>query len=161
MLGRAKLQIEHEYQWASGRFVPINGPVGALVKQGDFVCKLPADEGATGFLPRSQSEFPQASVLAVARTALEEFIAEYCQAEQVVKAETLDRPLEERERATLLTIIAALAKVAGIDVSRASKASEAIEVATEGLGARVSARTIENHLKRIPDAIERRGKTSS
>ena len=73
----------------------------------------------------------------------------------------LDKPLEQRERATLLTIIAALARAANIDISKASKAGEVIEAQTIGLRARVSARTIENHLKRIPDALERRGKISN
>ena len=72
----------------------------------------------------------------------------------------LDKPLMARERATLLTIIAALAKEANIDIAKASKAGSIIEVLTEKLDARVSARAIEDHLKRIPDALERRGKTS-
>lgn len=73
----------------------------------------------------------------------------------------IERPLGERERATLLTIIAALAAEAGIDLSKPSKAAQTIEALTTTLGARVSARAIEDHLKRIPDAIERKGKTSS
>ena len=48
-----------------------------------------------------------------------------------------------------------------IDISKPSKAADAIEALTTTLGARVSARTIEDHLKRIPDAIERKGKTST
>ena len=73
----------------------------------------------------------------------------------------LDKPLRERERATLLTIIAALARAADIDISKASKAGAIIEAQTDKLGVRVSARAIEDHLKRIPDALERRGKTSN
>ena len=65
-----------------------------------------------------------------------------------------------RERATLLTIIAALARAADIDILKASKAGDTIEALTVELRARVSARAIEDHLKRIPDALERRGKTS-
>jgi hypothetical protein len=75
--------------------------------------------------------------------------------------DALEKPLGERERATLLTIIAALAEPAGIDLSKPSKAGEAIEALTTAKGARVSARTVENHLKRIPDALERRGKLSN
>ncbi len=77
------------------------------------------------------------------------------------EANSIEKPLGSRERATLLTIIAALAKGAGIDVSMASKAGEVIEALTTKIDARIAARTVEDHLKRIPDALERRGKLSS
>jgi hypothetical protein len=54
----------------------------------------------------------------------------------------------------LLVIIAALAKLARIDVAKASSAAASIESQTALMGARVAARTIENHLKRIPEALE-------
>lgn len=73
----------------------------------------------------------------------------------------LDRPLGERERATLLTIIAALARHANIDVTRTSKAAQIIESLTSDLGAKIPARTAEEHLKRIEDALERRTPSSS
>ena len=53
-------------------------------------------------------------------------------------------------------IIAALAGLAGIDVTRPSKAAIAIESETVRKGARVAARTIENQLRRIPEALERK-----
>jgi hypothetical protein len=71
-----------------------------------------------------------------------------------------DKPLRERERSTLLTIIASLADPAGVDISKPSKAAETIEAMTIKLGARVSARAIDDHLKRIPDAVERKGRTT-
>ena len=51
-----------------------------------------------------------------------------------------DRPLETRERETLLTILAALAVHAGLD-----KNASAIEGLTEDVGKRISERTIQNH----------------
>ncbi len=51
-------------------------------------------------------------------------------------------------------IIAALAKLAKIDVAKPSSAATSIESETVLMGARVAARTIENHLKRIPEALE-------
>lgn len=75
-----------------------------------------------------------------------------------VPREDIEKQVGTRERSTLLTLVAALAKKGGIDVSKPSTAGEAIEALTTALGARVSARTIEDHLKRIPDALERRGK---
>ena len=161
MVDRAKSQIEQDYQWQrAGLYVPRDAPVGALVKQDDLVCQVPPDRGESGLSSRLESEFPQGSVLGVRRPALDEFIRQQLPVQAPTSA-SLDRPLKERERATLLTIIAALAKTAEIDVSQPSKAGGQIEALTiEVLRIRIPARTVENHLKAIPDALERRGKTS-
>lgn len=76
-----------------------------------------------------------------------------------VRQKDVESPLGTRERTTLLVVIAGLAEAAGIDLSKPSKAGEMIETLTMEVGARVSARTIEDLVKRIPDAIERRGPT--
>ena len=52
----------------------------------------------------------------------------------------------------LLLIIAALAKLAKINVDKPSAAAAAIESETVRMGNRVAARTIENHLNRIREA---------
>lgn len=67
-----------------------------------------------------------------------------------------EKPLGERERATLLTLIAALAHEAGIDIAKPSKAAGLIEGLTLRIEKRIAARTIEEHLKRIPAALEKR-----
>ena len=72
-----------------------------------------------------------------------------------------DKPLRERERTTLLKIIAGLAKAADIDISKPSKAAQSIEASIQDVGATVSARAIEDHLKRIPDLLERGNKRHS
>jgi len=72
------------------------------------------------------------------------------------KPSSLDKPLGTRERTTLLTVIAALASVANVDVTATTKAAGIIEAAASGLGVRIGKRTIEEYLKRIPDALERR-----
>ena len=120
---------------------------------------------------RNPSAFPVGSLFGVRPHALDAVVASLAspslgpEEQQPSKpddaTDTLDKPLMTRERATLLTIMAALARAADIDISKASKAGDTIEALTIELGARVSARTIENHLKRIPDALERRGKTSN
>jgi len=71
---------------------------------------------------------------------------------------SIDRPLETRERNTLLTIIAALCKDAKIDITKPSKAGEYIHSITNHMGATVAKRTIEEHLKKIPNALEGRMK---
>jgi hypothetical protein len=57
-----------------------------------------------------------------------------------------------------LVIVAALAELAEIDVKKPAAAGTTIESQTALLGAEVSSRTIQNHLKRIPEALERRTK---
>jgi hypothetical protein len=63
---------------------------------------------------------------------------------------------DSRERRSLLRIIAALAKLAGIPVDQTSKAAGIIAVETKSLEAPVGEKTIETHLKRIPEALEPR-----
>ena len=69
-----------------------------------------------------------------------------------------DRPLATRERNTLLTIIAALCKEEKIDIGAPSKAGDLIQSMTYVMGAPVAKRTIEEHLKKIPSALEARMK---
>jgi hypothetical protein len=95
---------------------------------------------------------PNDSVLVVRTSALKELEALVSQQEQ-----RPEKPIERRERMSLLVIIAALAKMAKIDVTKPSAAAIAIETQTELMGTRVASRTIENHLNRIPEALENRG----
>lgn len=69
-----------------------------------------------------------------------------------------DKPLSDKERETLLIIIAVLAKEAKIDIYKASKAGDLIANITQTLGASVGSTTIETHLKKIPKALESRAK---
>ena len=96
---------------------------------------------------------PADSVLVVRTSALHDLEAKQSEPDQ--KAE---KPLERRERTTLLVIIAALAELAKIDVTKPTSAGATIESQTALMGAEVSSRAIQNHLKLIPEALERRGK---
>jgi hypothetical protein len=97
-------------------------------------------------------EIPSDAVLVVRTSALQDLEAMLSEPEPAT-----ERLLKRRERDSLLVIIAALAELNGIDVKRPSKAAMEIESATIRKGARVSARAIEDHLRRIPDALERKG----
>lgn len=68
-----------------------------------------------------------------------------------------DKHLTTRERRTLLTIIAALCKKAGIDI-KSRKAAAAILSAADELGTPVSDDTARGVIRDIPDAIERRSR---
>jgi hypothetical protein len=84
--------------------------------------------------------FPSDATLVVRTSALRDLVA------QVERPEPdLDRPVGPRERTTLLLIIAALANLPKVNVSTPSAAAVTIESETIRLGARVAARTIENH----------------
>lgn len=68
------------------------------------------------------------------------------------------KPLGTRERHTLLTIIAAMCGALKISTDKPGKGAQYIEGLTDELGAHVSKRAIEEHLKRVPDALGARGK---
>ena len=68
------------------------------------------------------------------------------------------RPLATKERDTLLTIIAALAKHGKIAIKDRGKSAEFISGLTNEIGAHVAKRTIEEHLRKIPSALEVRMK---
>lgn len=72
-----------------------------------------------------------------------------------------EKPLATKERTTLLTLIALLAEEAEIDLSKPSKAATALVSRAETKGIQIGQRTIEEHLKKIPDALEKRGKTEA
>jgi hypothetical protein len=114
-------------------------------------------EGSSDSEPGDNQKKPQAlpddGIFVVRTSALRDLEARMTEPDQ-----GMEKPLERRERMTLLVIIAALAKMADLDVSKPSKAAVAIENQTIRMGARVSNRSIEDHLKRIPDALEDRKK---
>jgi hypothetical protein len=101
----------------------------------------------------SAKSLPADSVLVVRTSALRDLEARASEPDQ-----RGEKPLEQRERDTLLVIIAALAKLAEIDVKKPAAAGATIESQTALLGEKVSSRTIQNHLNRIPEALERRRK---
>lgn len=82
-------------------------------------------------------------------------------AASAVPVAPVEKPLGTTERNTLLTIIAVLAKEANLsvpDFRRPGKVALAIEGMTLEFGHPVSKRAIEDHLKKIPDALASRAK---
>ena len=73
-------------------------------------------------------------------------------------ADRLEQTLATRERKTLLTIIVALSQSQNIDWTRPHKAAQQIAPMVELLGAEIAPRTIQDHLSRIPQFVERRTK---
>jgi hypothetical protein len=93
--------------------------------------------------------------LVVRTTELERLKASHVQSPSTDKGKksSPDKPLKTRERSNLLTIIAALAKMAKVDLSKPTKAGDAIARQAELLGASVSSRSIQDHIKKIPEEL--------
>jgi hypothetical protein len=168
MLGSEKDDVERRYQeLTNGPKVELESMEGPIVRREDGTyCKLmlafSGDELNGQFKLSTPYNNPQNyypadhlpadSVLVVRTSALQELEARLSEPEG-----TLQRPLGRRERDSLLVVIAALARLARIDVAKPSKAAAVIEGETSRMGSRVAARTIEDHLKRIPEALESKG----
>jgi hypothetical protein len=68
------------------------------------------------------------------------------------------RPLLTIERNTLLTVIAVLCKEAKLDYAKAAKTAGLIQSTAAGMGLSIGETTIEEHLKKIPNALATRMK---
>ena len=148
----ARDEIEHVYRVERHRPTKeIRSFSGAQVKQRDHVYQLPSS-----LYP--PSSLPSGTVLAVKTAVLDEFIRQHLPPKPRQQADTED--LGRRERITLLVIIGSLAKNANIDISQPFAAADVIEKLTIDLKARVSARTIGETLKKVPEALQERHKIS-
>jgi len=96
--------------------------------------------------------FPENSSLVIKTKSLKEF-----ETSINLESNSVEKPLGNKERNTLLTIIAALLKYDGFDPVGRETTSEILRM-TEELGVLVSDDTIRNVLKKIPDAVESRTK---
>jgi hypothetical protein len=167
MLGSERLDVEHQYQNLTGGpavdLVFLDGPI--VAREDGTYCQIQEhfskNEFASSITLKEPDDHPDnyypagglpaGSVLVVRTSALHDLEARLSEPDQKV-----EKLIERRERSTLLVIIAALSELAKIDVAKPSGAAVAIESQTVRMGARVAARTIENHLKLIPEALEGR-----
>jgi hypothetical protein len=175
MWGAEALDVENMYQTLTfGPAVELLSLEGAFVTDGNGqYCKVMArfTEDELGGTPKLKSPYdhpsnyfpagtlPEDSVFVVRVSSLKALEARMAAEEQPLAKQSERAPekaIERRERSTLLTVIAALARMAKVDVARPSSAAAAIENETELMGARVAARTIENHLKAIPEVVDSR-----
>lgn len=68
----------------------------------------------------------------------------------------VERPLHTKERTTLLCVIGTLAREAKFDISRPTKAAEVLVHSAALIGVRLGQRTVEEALKQVPDALDKR-----
>ena len=162
MLGAESHYVEREWQkLTGGARVEVRTSTGVFLSQEDAsACILHEyiGDGEPNWLLDPPSEYkpavtlPQDARLVIRTAALQALEESLSEVEELLK-----KPLGNRERTTLLVIIAALVEIAKIDRRKPSKAASLVARQTELLGARVSERTILDHLNRVPDALERRG----
>lgn len=97
---------------------------------------------------------PEDHVIVIRTSALQEFLKSADESNAAIE----NKPIETRERGTLLTIIAALCRDAGYDFSKHAKTAGLIQSTAATMGCSIGETTIENHLKKIPDALAARMK---
>jgi hypothetical protein len=169
MTGAEQIDVERRFQdLTDGPSVDLYSPVGTIVCGPDGLhCQLLShfsdDAIADPEKPRKSRRdranyypadgLPEDCRLVVRTSALRDLEARLSEPDLLA-----EKPLEQRERTTLLVIIAALAELAKIDVTKPAKAGATIESQTALLGVEVSSRAIQNHLNRIPEALARRDK---
>ena len=94
---------------------------------------------------------------AVMRYEVERY--ERCSEKMQMKSPQIsEKPLRTTERNTLLTIIAALCKDAGHDITKHAKTAGSIQSTAVSMGLSIGESTIEGHLKQTRNALESRMK---
>jgi hypothetical protein len=169
MFGAEVKAIEREYhRLTKGPAVSLGDRNGLLVtrpdgtwgqllqadKEGFNTWKLRYDTSYDLPILYPAQAFPPDAVLVVRTSALRDLEALISEPEP-----DLERPIDRRERKSLLVIIAALAKLAKVNVAKPSAAAAAIEGEAARMGIRVGVRTIEEKLKLIPDVLASKADT--
>nr|WP_312379564.1 hypothetical protein [Delftia acidovorans] len=108
------------------------------------------EDGVNGFFPASG--LPENSVLIFRTEELKRFIS------VLDGSQDREKPLETRERNTLLSIIGVLCKEAGHDFNKSAKAAAIIQSTAAQMGVSLGESTIESHLKKVADALATRMK---
>ena len=141
LVGAGKQQVEHEHQFeADLPFISVEGITGAWVERAGVRRQLEPMRGVSGMWPKSPSALSDGSVLGVRVAELDAFAAQMPAPSASPSADPSDKSLGLRERTTLLTIIAALAEDAKIDVSKPTKAGTIIAARISEMGYGVAPR---------------------
>jgi hypothetical protein len=150
MVDAGKQQIEHDYHHqAHLPFISVDGIAGAWVERADERRQLEPFRGCAGLSSRSPSALSESGVLAVRVEVLDALAAKMPAPKAQPVADPPEKPVGQRERTTLLTIIAALAEEAKIDVSKPTKAGETIAALISSIGYEVAPNTVAGHLRTL------------
>lgn len=169
LCGGERVDVEYQFQQLTDQ---IN--VTAVSLDGVFVCtrdgelrELQAHYNDNEFIDKSTLKkpfnnnenfhpaggLPEDSIFVVRTTAIVEFLKSIENA-----PEQTEKPLGNRERDTLLTIIAVLCKDARLDYSKSAKTAGSIQRSADDMNISIGETTIEGHLKKIPNALATRMK---
>ena len=150
MVGAGKQQVEHDHHFrADLPFISVEGITGAWVERAGVRRQLEPMRGVSGMWPKSPSALSDGSVLGVRAAELDAFAAQMPAPSAPSSADPSDKSLGRRERTTLLTIIAALAEEAKIDVSKPTKAGTIIAARISAMGYEVAPNTVAGHLRTL------------
>ena len=150
MVDRAKSQIEHDYQMGACHrtMCTQRGPSRRFGRAGrPSSAKSPPTWGVIFCRDLRLSSHKGASLLFAGRRLRSSFGNMH--PSQRRPADPLDKPLGQRERTTLLTIIAALAKEAKVDVSKPVKSGQIISALIAAIGYEVAPNTVAGHLRTL------------
>jgi hypothetical protein len=153
LTGTGHVEVERLYHARSKLpAIHVMDMIGVVVYQGDTRCRLPS----IAFKHRRPiSALPSRSYFVVRTSALQA-LAERLGPPATIEPPAppvVETPLATRKERTLLTIIAALASLAQLDITAPAKSGESIEAETERLGKRVAARTIAEHLNHAAELL--------
>lgn len=100
-------------------------------------------------------DMPEPHEIVISKAEIERFEAQFSEPAEL----TATKPLTTNERNTLLVLIAALCKKAGIDPGARGAAGELVQLArADGINVDIDRDTVKDKLKQIPDALSARGR---
>ena len=157
MKGSERYAVEGRYlSLTGGPRMNTAAAAGAFAKQHGVWCQLFDEEfdgrGRPVLIP--SRGLPKDALIVVRTKALDDFKMRLSQSStHTGEPSSMDKPLVERERLSLLRIIRAVANEGNVDISQPAKAGESISMTTETLGVRVAPRTVAAHLNKIKEEL--------
>jgi hypothetical protein len=155
--GGERVDVEHRFQiLTSGIEVTSVTLDGEFVEGNGFLYELydgHYDDALDEYQEHPAGALPEDSVLVVRTSALIEFLRVIDNA-----PEKAERQIGNRERETLLAIIATLCKEAKLDYKTHAKTAGLIQSFAATMGISIGETTIEGYLKKIPNALATRMK---
>ncbi len=161
MVGSERLDIEHLFQQLTGgpdiELVYLDGsflrkPDGTWAGLQENMLRNRSTNKKDAYFPAPG--LPDDSSFVVRKEALLDFEQLLLDAHGQTPAPPDEKPLETKERNSLLAIIGLLADQCSLDLHTPSKTAQVIESAANLKGIKLASRTIAEHLKKVPQAME-------
>lgn len=160
MLGNERIDIEHDLQMLiSGPEVTLVNIEGTFLNRSDGTWAALQDKLGDRVITNTDGSKKTIKGGYIPAGGLGEDcvrvvrVSEVLALQSKIDGSVLEKPLSNRERDTLLSIIAVLCKEANYDYNRAAKTAGNIHGTAAGMGISIGESTIELHLKKIPNAL--------